>query len=66
METTKFNRTFCLGYGVEVKAIKAVIFPATLGGVKVVRGYIKADIIKKDLSQLLSHSKSKVGNRSRG
>ena len=58
--TAESNRTFCCGDGVEVKAIKAVKFPVTLGGVKDVSVYIKADIIKNDFPLLLSHKSMKT------
>ena len=35
VETDKYNRIFCFGDAVEVKAIKTVKFPLTLGSVKV-------------------------------
>ena len=31
VKTAKTNKTFCFGDGVEVKAIKSVKFPATIG-----------------------------------
>ena len=60
MENAKSNGTFCFADGVEVKAIKAVKFPVTLGSIKGVRAYIEADIIKNHLLSLLSHKSMKT------
>ena len=60
VKTAKSNRTFCFGDGVDVKAIKAVKFPVTLGGIKGGRDYTKTDIIKNVLPQLLSHKPMKT------
>ena len=60
METTNSNRSLCFGDSVEVKAIKTVKFPVTLGGVKGVRAYTEADIVKKDLPLLQSYKSMKA------
>lgn len=57
METVRSNRIFCFGDGVEVRAIKTVKFPVTIGGI---RGYIEADIIKNDIPLLLSYKSMKT------
>ena len=62
METVKSKR-ICFRDRVEVKAIKAVKFPVTLTGIKGVRGYTEAAIIKNDLSQLLSHKSMKTAGK---
>ena len=49
IKTAKSNRTFCFGDGVEVKAIKSVKFLLTIGGVKSVKVYTEAAIVKNDL-----------------
>ena len=47
----------------EVKAINSVKFQVTIGGVKCVRVYIKADIIKNDLPLLLSYKSMKTAGK---
>ena len=42
------------------KTIKVVKFPIELRGVKGVRAYTEADIIKNDLLLLLSHKSRKI------
>ena len=49
VKTAKSNRTFYFGDRVDIKAIKSVKFPVTIGYIKGVRAYIEADIIKNDL-----------------
>ena len=39
----KSNKTFCFGDGVEVKVIKSVKFPVTIGHVKGVSAYMETD-----------------------
>ena len=46
VKTAKSNRTFYFGDRVEIKAIKSVKFPVTIGHIKGVRAYIETDIIK--------------------
>ena len=58
VETAKFNRAFCFGDGEEIKTIKTVKFPVTLGGIKGV--WVEADITKNDLSLLLNHKSMKT------
>ena len=43
VKTAEYNRTFCFGDIVELKAINLV----TIGGIKGVRVYVEADIVKK-------------------
>ena len=44
-----------MGDRVEVKAIKSVNFPVTIGSVQSLKVCIEADIVKNDLPLLLSH-----------
>lgn len=60
METVRSNRIFCFGDGVEVRAIKTVKFPVTIGSIRGIRGYIEADIVKNDVPLLLSHKSMKT------
>ena len=53
VKTSKSIRTF-FDDGIEVKAIKSVKPPVTIGGLKGVRAYIEAEIVKNYLSLLLS------------
>lgn len=60
VETVRSNRIFCFEDGVEVRAIKTVKFPVTIGGIRGIRGYIEADIVKNDVPLLLSHKSMKT------